>query len=179
MVDPKLFFRHVFFSNRDHQHEKRVQHLVEKVILRLPEERQFESDGCMFFGTRDDAIMFWDIMNSVLCSDVNLKDRLVNDYTLSPKGNCWYGMTRGMSLYAITIMVDDFDLRSDHYIMGLIAHELAEFSFAWKNIRKKLMTNYVIGSIEHADHEKKVNDEARRLGFNEEIDTLLATSNHF
>ncbi|MEX2059631.1 MAG: hypothetical protein WD966_01030, partial [Nitrosopumilaceae archaeon] len=108
-------------------------------------------------------------------------------------GNCTYlfGETVDKSFYIITIIIDDLEHKSDDYIKGLIAHELAELSYAWKIaednleslkklkprarlVRMNQITNQdePTTSKKYGEHEVTINQEGIRLGFEKEIKAL-------
>ena len=110
-------------------------------------------------------------------------------------GNCEFAFLENDSqlgvTYIITIVVDELDGRTDGYIKGLIVHELSEMSSMFRIVQKnfnelnkmkpkarQVMMNKLTKSTDDADsqeyqkHEEEVNNEARRLGFEKEIDAL-------
>ena len=187
MVELETFYQNVHvFIDRSHPLGQRLTPLLEDVIQRLPDEEQFQIKGQIAFRTRPEAVEFWKIMRPKLGFAPDLIPH-------NRDGNCTYGIgpTVQDSMYTITIIVDNLDLRSDNYIKGLLAHEFSEMSYAWKVIQKEIPTlikmkprgrqikmdqltkqNSDPSSKEYAEHEKNVNDEAKRLGFQEEIDVL-------
>lgn len=170
---------------------KRLKSLTEKVILRLPQEEQFNIKGQIGFHTRESALYYWQQMGSERIFRGNTPDLT----QLNRDGNCTYliGESVESSRYFITIIVDRLDAHSDSYIMGLIAHELSEMSYTYRLCQKELPSlrnmelkarelriaeiskqNAPVGSRENEVHEDNVNQEANRLGFSQEIKALGA-----
>ena len=69
--------------------------------------------------------------------------------------------------YVVSILTDSLADKSDDYIIGLIAYELSEMSYAW---RKNKIENGHLDSLETQGYEDSVVGEARRLGFGKEMD---------
>jgi len=187
LVELEKFYTNVKVTN-DYSRPlgQRLKALLENVIQRLPNEEQFQMKGMIFFNTRSQAIEFWEQMRPKLGFGPDLRP-------YNRDGNCTYaiGPTVQDSMFAITIIIDNLDFRSDDYIKGLLAHEFSEMSHAWRITQKEMPTllkmkpkarlikmdqltkqNSDPSSKEYAEHEKNVNDEAERLGFRKEIDVL-------
>lgn len=195
MVDLNSFYRHVNVDNRRHLFVDRVQPLLDEIIRRLPDEPQFLNvQGNIFIGTRDMVIEYWEFIHSTFATNVNFREILDPDNNrISPDGYCQYPLDNDQS-YAITIIVDRFNEQTDNYIRGVIAHEFSEFSLAWNtftdhrdelqsdsisipNPLDSLLNNVSLNSAQYHEHERRVNEEARRLGFQEEIDALEQNTN--
>ncbi len=161
--------------------------LLDEVAERLPDEEQFKITGMIRFDTRQTASEFW--------QEFRHKWGHAPDFSpVERDGNCEYYFSynnRAESRYIITIIVDDLDSRTDDYIKGLIVHELSEMSYTCRKLlenldsfkkmkpkaRQVMMNKFTKstsdpGSKEYQDHEDEVNNEARRLGFQKEIDAL-------
>jgi len=187
MVELENFYKNVSVSNDDSQSlGQRLKSSLDDVIQRLPDEEQFQMRGQIVFNTRQQAIEFW--------NTIGLKLGFGPDFTpYNRDGNCTYLIRPDVenSIFIITIIVDNLESRSDDYLKGLIAHELSEMSYIWNAVQKEKPTlmkmkpkarqikmdqitqqNTEPGSKEYDEHEKNVNDEARRLGFQKEIDVL-------
>lgn len=157
-----------------------------KITTRLPDEEQFEMQGYVNFLTKQHAIDYWDMMNPRIGTSTDFRH-------YNKDGNCTHIMNEKIdfSRFYITIIIDDLESKSDNYIKGLIAHELSEMSYTWRALQnekknlKKLKPkavqvrmdqitkqNSTIGTKDHQEHENNVDNEARRLGFSEEIDAL-------
>ncbi len=187
MVELENFYKNVSVSNDDSQSlGQRLKSSLDDVIQRLPDEEQFQMRGQIVFNTRQQAIEFW--------NTIGLKLGFGPDFTpYNRDGNCTYLIRPDVenSIFIITIIVDNLESRSDDYLKGLIAHELSEMSYIWNAVQKEKPTlmkmkpkarqikmdqitqqNTEPCSKEYDEHEKNVNDEARRLGFQKEIDVL-------
>ena len=167
---------------------RRLKSLLDEVVERLPDEWQFKTTGMIRFDTRQTASEFWQ----------EFRHQWGHAPDFSPverDGNCEYYFSynnRAESRYIITIIVDDLDSRTDDYIKGLIVHELSEMSYPfrmymenWDSLKKmkpkarlimenrltKVMFDEPEGK-EYQEHETEVNNEAIRLGFQKEIETL-------
>lgn len=165
---------------------KRIRSLLDEVIQRLPDEKQFHIRGIIGFTTRDGAMTLWNDLGPQMGIRPELRPRFID-------GNCTYqfGETVDKSMYIITIIVDDLADRSDGYIKGLIVHELAELSYSWtvnesnlpslkkmkpkaRQVKMNQLTKQDAPktSMEYREHETTVNNEATRLGFEKEIIAL-------
>ena len=169
---------------------KRIMSLLDEVVERLPDDEQFKIIGMIRFDTRQTALEFW--------QQFRHKWGHAPDFRLKLDGNCQYSYgtderSRAGDRYIITIIVDYLDSRTDDYIKGLIVHELSEMSYTCRKLLENLdsfkkmkpkarqvMMNKWTKSTDHAEskeyqeHETEVNNEAIRLGFQKEIDALLA-----
>ena len=67
-----------------------------------------------------------------------------------------------LAFYVVSILTDNLSDKSDDYIVGLIAYEISVMSCAWQGTKKRLK------QIDKKD----IKNEARRLGFGNEIDAL-------
>ena len=189
MVDLENFYRNVkLFIDLNHPLGQRMKPLLDEVVKRLPNEKQFQMNGRITFMTRTQAIEFWNI----------LKPKVGYGPDMAPRGrdgNCTYSMSEKVEScgFIITIIVDNLNERSDDYIKGLFAHEISEMSYIWgvfqsdkekllslspkaRQVRMNQLTkqNAVPGTAEYEEHEDAVNNEARRLGFSKEIEALNA-----
>jgi len=187
MVELENFYKNVSVSNDESQSlGQRLKSCLENVIQRLPDEEQFQMKGQILFNTRQQAIEFWNTIGPKLGFGPDFRH-------YNRDGNCTYfiGLDVENLMYVITIIVDNLESRSDDYLKGLIAHELSEMSYNWNTVQKEKPTlmkmkpkarqikmdqitkqNAEPGSKEYDEAEKNVNDEARRLGFQKEIDEL-------
>jgi len=187
MVELETFFQNVrVFNDESQSLGQRLKSLLEDVILRLPDEEQFHMRGQIGFNTREQAVEIWAKLGPKIGFAPDLRP-------YNRDGNCVYTIAETIenSMFLITIIVDNLELRSDDYIKGLIAHEFSELSYAWKTTQKEMPTlkkmkakarqikieqitkqSSNIDSKEYAEHEQYVNDEARKLGFQEEIDKM-------
>lgn len=187
MVELENFYKNVSVSNDESQSlGQRLKSCLENVIQRLPDEEQFQMKGQILFNTKQQAIEFWNTIGPKLGFGPDFRP-------YNRDGNCTYfiGPDVENSMYVITIIVDNLESRSDDYLKGLIAHELSEMSYNWNMVQKEKPTlmkmkpkarqikmdqitkqNAEPGSKEYDEAEKNVNDEARRLGFQKEIDEL-------
>ncbi len=187
MVSKSSFYTNVkVHLDENHPLGQRIQSLIDNVVERLPDEEQFQIRGMIGFNLREESLDYWNHMKNLV--------PIVPDFMPADRdGNCTYSIQETIenSFFIITIIVDDLDERSDEYIKGLIAHEISEWSYAWITVKKELprlkklkprakevMLNrilkqdYPIGSKEHQEHEDTVNQEAIRLGFENEIREL-------
>ena len=190
MVNTADFYKHTTVScDRSHPLGKRIMSLLDEVVERLPDEEQFKITGMIRFDTRQTALEFW--------QQFRHQWGHAPDFRVNLDGNCEYSYRwsdeRIDDRYIITIIVDDLDSKTDEYIKGLIVHELSEMSYPsrklqenWDSLKKmkpkarQVMMNKWTKSTDHAEskeyqeHEDEVNNEAIRLGFQKEIDALLA-----
>ncbi len=198
MVDLDEFYKNVEVScNREVPLGKRVFTLLEEVIQLLPDEPQFKAPGQSAFmiGNIHEATAFWEKIGPKWGHAPTLVRRNKHGEVVALRdGNCETMFLENNShldvMYIITILVDDLDGRTGGFIKGLIAHELAEMSYAfrkmqenWDSLKKmkpkamqvtmdQLTYEGVPGSKEWQKHEEEVDNEARRLGFQKEIDAL-------
>ena len=191
MVNTAEFYKHTQVSCDTSQPlGKKLIFLLDDVVERLPNDWQFTTTGMIRFDTRQTASEFWQEFRHTWghAPDFSPVER---------DGNCEYYFSynnRAESRYIITIIVDDLDSRTDDYIKGLIVHELSEMSYPfrmymenWDSLKKmkpkarlimenrltKVMFDEPEGK-EYQEHEVEVNNEAIRLGFQKEIETLEA-----
>jgi len=187
LVGLENFYNNVNVHNDESQPlGQRLRSSLEDVIQRLPDEEQFQIRGQIQFNTREQAINFWNTVGPEIGFSPDLRPH-------NRDGNCVYsiGPEVEVLMFVITIIVDNLESRSDDYLKGLIAHELSELSYTWNTVQKEkpalmkmkkkarqIMIEKITkqssepGSKEYDEHEKNVNDEARRLGFQKEIDVL-------
>ena len=196
---------------------KRIISLLENVIQRLPDEEQFELEAEIWFCTRrtfverceedilergstptiarlipivNNAIAYWD-------ANIDLVEDAIKKSPVDPDGHSAVlpvihnndddSKTIG-GVYDISYICDRYDYRSDMDVMGVMAHELAEYSHKYnimkenaeslwkmKDKARSIMfskwasSGYDPESEEYAEHERSVNREAARLGFEKEI----------
>lgn len=186
-MDKDFFYSNVkVFNAESLPLGRRIRSLLDEVIQRLPDEKQFHIHGIIAFNTREGAVAFWNEISPKMGFGPELKPTFID-------GNCTYqfGETVNESMYIITIIVDGLADRSDDYIKGLIVHELAELSYAWtvnesnlplleklKPKARQVKFNQLTKqdapktSMEYREHETTVNNEAIRLGFEKEIIAL-------
>jgi len=189
MVNTADFYRHTeVICDRSHPLGKRMISLLDEVVERLPDEEQFKMEGTFLIAPKEPARQFW---QQILPMNFDGPDFAYNFY-----GECSYrfiSITISEDRYVITILVDYLDEKTDDFIKGLIAHELAEMSYAfrkmqenWDSLKKmkpkamqatmdQLTYEGVPESKEWQKHEEEVDNEARRLGFQKEIDALNAS----
>ncbi len=172
--------------DESHPLGQRIKFLLDEVIQGLPDEEQFQMKGQIAFYQREAAVEFWKQLRPQLGFGPDL-------LPTNRDGNCIYqfGPTIQDSFFIITIIIDNLESHSDDYIKGLITHELSEMSLHWNATQKEMSSlirmkpkarqikmdqitkqNAEPGSKEYDESEKNVNDEARRLGFQKEIDEL-------
>ena len=187
MVNTADFYKHTdVICDRSQPIVKRIMSLLDEVVERLPDEEQFKMEGTFLIAPKKTALEFWQrIRHNWGSTGPN--------FALNFYGNCSYrfiSITISEDRYVITILVDYLDEKTDDFIKGLIAHELAEMSYAfrkmqenWDSLKKmklkarqatmdQLTYEGVPGSKEWQKHEEEVDNEARRLGFQKEIDAL-------
>jgi len=199
---------------------KRLSRLLDEVVQKLPDEEQFCIVHAIWLHTKESFIesgeeflrkdphassvkqtidelktsmMLWQQNTDPVC-------KALKEIGSGPDGFClfypiWRAKKQGDmsdSDCAISLIVDYYEYRTDDYIMGVIAHELAEMSYKWiimkketpnlmkmKNkgrsfkLRQMWQTGLPGGSDEYYKHEELPNNEARRLGFGKEIDEML------
>ena len=191
MVNTADFYKHTMvMCDMLNPLGKRITSLLDDVVEKLPDEEQFKITGMIRFDTRQTASEFW--------QQFSQQWGHAPDFRVGRDGNCEYYFSysnRADSRYIITIIVNDLDSRTDDYIKGLIVHELSEMSYPfrklqenWDSLKKmkpkarQVMMNKFTkstsgpGSKEYQEHEDEVNNEAIRLGFQKEIDTLEASN---
>ena len=187
MVNTTDFYKHTSVWERTDPLGQRLMSLLDEVVERLPDEEQFKITGMIRFDTRQTALEFW--------QQFRHQWGHAPDFRVNLDGNCEYSYRwsdeRIDDRYIITIIVDDLDSKTDEYIKGLIVHELSEMSYPsrklqenWDSLKKmkpkarQVMMNKWTKSTDHAEskeyqeHEDEVNNEAIRLGFQKEIETL-------
>ena len=164
-----------------------LERLLQKVVKRLPDEEQFiwsgstaaepePKTGLFLFCSRNSFRKFWedfDCAKSFVPTGelhIVVYDKITKLCGLEPDfarqdwngSNCAYDLT--FPFYVFIILTDDLADKSDDYIMGQIAYALSKMSCAWREMRN----NQSVEPVE----DKAVKDEARRLGFGNEIDVL-------
>ena len=197
MVNTADFYKHTdVICDRSEPIVKRIMSLLDEVVERLPDEEQFKITGLIVIDTKQIAMGLWNIWR-------HQWNTAGPDFNLDLVGNCQYQpagsfdnmrkLDRAADWYVITIIVDNLESKTDDYIKGLIAHELSEMSCPYRMLQenwdtlKKMKSaarpvmydkwtkaNAVLGSKEYQEHEDDINNEAIRLGFQKEIDALLA-----
>ena len=197
MVNTTDFYKHTeIICDRSQPIVKRIRSLLDEVVERLPDEEQFKITGLIVIDTKQIAMGLWNIWR-------HQWNTAGPDFNLDLVGNCQYQpagsfdnmrkLDRAADWYVITIIVDNLESKTDDYIKGLIAHELSEMSCPYRILQENWDTlkkmkpaarpvmyakwtkdNAVLGSKEYQEHEVEVNNEAIRLGFQKEIDALLA-----
>ena len=196
MVNTADFYKHTSFAADSSDIVKRIRSLFDEVVERLPDEEQFKITGLIVIDTRQTAMGLWNIWR-------HQWNTAGPDFNLDLVGNCQYQpagsfdnmrkLDRAADWYVITIIVDNLESKTDDYIKGLIAHELSEMSCPYRILQENWDTlkkmkpaarpvmydkwtkaNAVLGSKEYQEHEDDINNEAIRLGFQKEIDALLA-----
>ena len=221
-MDPTEFYKHaeVKFKGieEDSNLGKRLSRLLDKVVQSLPDEEQFGVVHAIWLHTKESFIesaeefvrknpslhsvkqtidevkmsmMLWQQNTDPVC-------KALKEIGSGPDGFSlfWPAFKKtgymGDSDCAISLIVDYYEYRTDDYIMGVIAHELAEMSYKWGILKKEIPnmikmkdkgrnarlrqlteTGFRGGSDEYYKHEELPNNEARRLGFRKEIDEML------
>ena len=218
MVELEKFYSNVDVSFRgiDTKSDlgKRVISLLENVIRRLPEEEQFEIPGKIWFCTRrtfverceenvdeinmspmlipivKNAIAYWD-------ANIDPVEDAIKTSPVDPDGHSVFiplidrnddGNLKLNCAYDISYICDLYDYRNDMYVMGVMAHEFAEYSHKYNILKEKMKSLWHMKdrarsimfakwtssghdpeSQEYRNHEKSINREAARLGFEKEI----------
>ena len=145
----------------------RVSGLLDGVIQDLPDEEQFKTKGTIWIYKRKEAIDFWNMSGGpgeLFGYSAPFENPRVD-------GHCVFHPS---PMFDIFIIVDgDFDLdqRTDGYIKGMIAWEFGRLSYYWKVTKNIILTG-------EQDDNKAVTDEARRLGFEEEIFEMQVLSGY-
>ena len=196
MVNTADFYKHTSFAADSSDIVKRIRSLLDEVVERLPDEEQFKITGLIVIDTKQIAMGLWSIWRhqwKIAGPDFNLD--LVGNCQYQPAGSFdnMRKLDRAADWYVITIIVDNLESKTDDYIKGLIAHELSEMSCPYRILQENWDTlkkmkpaarpvmydkwtkaNAVPESKEYQEHEDDINNEAIRLGFQKEIDALLA-----
>lgn len=178
--------------NDSHPLGQRIRPLLDNVIVRLPNEEQFRMKGVISFNTRNQAV---EISKSLISQGIMAPNFIPSNRD----GNCTFSISELVedAMFQIIIVIDNLENRSDEYIKGLLAHELSEMSHPWKLTRKYITKlkklkpkakqiflnqltkqNVDSGSQEYRQHEIEVNNEAKRLGFEKEIEALELESGY-
>ena len=168
MVNPTEFYKHVktniFPSLRTDPIGIRVSGLLDDIIQQLPDEEQFKTNGTIWIYKRKEVIESW-YKEQKYPYRAPFENPRVD-------GHCVYNQIKNE--FDIFIIVDgDFDLdqRTDGYIKGMIAWEFGRLSYYWKVTKNIILTG-------EQDDNKAVTDEARRLGFGEEIFEMQVLSGY-
>ena len=197
MVNIDDFNKHAnFLCDESDPDVKIIKSLFDEVVERLPDEEQFKITGLIVIDTKQIAMGLWNIWR-------HQWNTAGPDFNLDLVGNCQYQpagsfdnmrkLDRAADWYVITIIVDNLESKTDDYIKGLIAHELSEMSCPYRILQENWDTlkkmepadrpvmyakwtkaDAVPESKEYQEHEDDINNEAIRLGFQKEIDALLA-----
>ena len=197
MVNTADFYKHTdVICDRLQPIVKRIMSLLDEVVERLPDEEQFKIKCRLIIFPRQIVMELWKLYSPIW--------KIAGpDFNLDLVGNCQYHPAgsfnnldkrdRADDRYVITIIVDNLESKTDDYIKGLIAHELSEMSCPYRILQENWDTlkkmkpaarpvmygkwtkaNAVPESKEYQEHEDDINNEAIRLGFQKEIDALLA-----
>ena len=191
MVNVENFYsRNKVFGDLNLPIMQRVRPLFEEIIQRLPDEEQFQILGNFAIHYRKEIVEYWSKIGPVIKPLVGV---IPNFTVINRDGNCTYALGDSIahSFYYLTVVIDKFPQKSDDYIKGLFAHEFAELSFPWRTIKeyqnelqklgnkaREIRINQLTkknsqpGTSEYHEHEKLVNQEAGRLGFQKEIAAL-------
>ena len=191
MVDVENFYSRInVYGDLSLPIMQRVKPLFDEIIYRLPDAEQFQIPCNFAIHYRKEILDYWSKIGPTIKQLVGS----IPDFTVSNRdGNCTYAMGNSISnsVYYLTIVLDNFPQKSDEYIKGLFAHEFAELSFPWRIIKehqnelqnlrlkaREVRINQLTkkdshpGTLDYEEHEKLVNQEARRLGFQKEIFAL-------
>ena len=196
MVNTADFYKHTSFAADSSDIVKRIRSLFDEVVERLPDEEQFKIKCRLIIFPRQIAMELWKrYSHEWKIAGPNFNLDLVGNCQYQPAGSFdnMRKLDRAADWYVITIIVDNLESKTDDYIKGLIAHELSEMSCPYRKLQENWDTlkkmkpaarpvmydkwtkaNAVLGSKEYQEHEDDVNNEAIRLGFQKEIDALLA-----
>ena len=145
-----------------------------------------------------DAKKQWDYVSDTFISsgDIGFANFEISSKMLCPDGYCvvpGYQLREDGSWsmpYVINIILDyRLAIRGENYMMGVIVHEFAEYTTKYyavhnhldeikkpedlSTVIKKYTKSGTSGTPEYEEHEKIVNMEAKRLGFEKEIDAML------
>ena len=197
MVNTADFYKHTdVICDRSEPIIEKIMSLLDEVVERLPDEEQFKIKCRLIIFPRQIVMELWKRYSpiwKIAGPDFNLD--LVGNCQYQPAGdfNNLDKRARADDWYVITIMVDNLESKTDDYIKGLIAHELSEMSCPYRMLQenwdmlKKMepadrpvmyakwtKADAVPESKEYQEHEDDINNEAIRLGFQKEIDALLA-----
>ena len=202
MVNTANFYRHTEIMSEKNLLGKRMISLLDEVVERLPDEEQFKITGLIRFDTRQTALDFYEKNRTTFWKHLHPSLELERPAVQWEgfNGNCQYvydtsERSRAIDEYFITIIIDYFDNKTDDFIKGVIAHELAEMSYAfrkmqenWDSLKKMKPDSRLVWmdkwtkynpdpySKQYQEHEANVDNEAIRLGFQKEIDTLEASN---
>jgi hypothetical protein len=197
MVNTADFYKHTdVICDRLQPIVKRIMSLLDEVVERLPDEEQFKIKCRLIIFPRQIVMELWKRYSPIWkIAGPNFNLDLVGNCQYQPAGSFdnMRKLDRAADWYVITIIVDNLESKTDDYIKGLIAHELSEMSCPYRILQENWDTlkkmkpaarqvmydkwtkaNAVLGSKEYQEHEDDINNEAIRLGFQKEIDALLA-----
>ena len=178
------FYARVKVGIADKELKHRLQSLLDDVVSRLPDEKQFQIRGIIGFAKFDLMVKYWDCIqpNGVVVQELR---------KTGPIGFCNAYTTKTGDIYSFFIcyMTDCFHSWSDDRIKGLIIHELSHLSCYWFDLKqekpnlikmnpkgREIRINQILGeyidvpSHEYAEIEKQARAEAVRLGFEKEIE---------
>ena len=196
MVNTADFYKHTSFAADSSDIVKRIRSLLDEVVERLPDEEQFKIKCRLIIFPRQIVMELWKRYSPIWkIAGPNFNLDLVGNCQYVPTGdfNNLDKRTRANDRYFITILVDNLESKTDDYIKGLLAHELSEMSCPYRILQENWDTlkkmepadrpvmyakwtkaDAVPESKEYQEHEDDINNEAIRLGFQKEIDVLLA-----
>ena len=183
MVSLEKYYENVEVTLDGTALSNRVKEQLDKVVEELPDEEQFGITGEIYIGQQA-----W-IQNILVEKSTDLQTG--DPATVSAgDGNIIRGIdyeNLGNSFYVATFVVDGLDIMSDDYIMGLIGYKLSEWSYVWneisnipdwnnlgpkeriENIGRLSPSRFPLGNKEREEYERRVDDEAVRLGFANEL----------
>lgn len=79
--------------------------------------------------------------------------------------NCFYDLDS--PFFVVNLLTDNIEKNSDDHIIMAIVHNIAEVSYRW---RERKVTNGLLDSLVSQGYEDSAVGEARRLGFEKEMD---------
>ncbi|MDE1828861.1 MAG: hypothetical protein KGI25_00920 [Thaumarchaeota archaeon] len=160
---------------------KRVKKHLDEIVWRLPDEEQFGMTGGIFIGDSE--------LTSLFLVKVSVDFHTGDPMSVSVRDSNHLYIINNLNNaeYYFTLVTDGLENMSDDYIKGLIVYPMSKWSLLWRTANnipnweeldhEKRMTlletvtpnRFPVGTREHEEYERRVQAEAQRLGFLNEL----------
>ena len=156
---------------------RRISELFDQITMKLPDEEQFRMMGSIFIAPKEAIVNFYKNAGSKIDPGFDIT---VNSVIIDGNFTCTIHKKLESWLFLITIIVDKLDEKSDDYIKGLIVYKILGWSYVWKTAKEiwhepgelkehLMILNQRIAPSGSEEYERKVDEEAKRLGFAKEL----------
>ena len=186
MVSLEKFYENVEERFHNEVIKEKFKPLLDDVIGRLPDEPQFLKIDEIYFAPKSRVLEY---LISVY-PEKNFTKEWVPE---GGDGDCQTGFSEDgdISKCIISLLTDYLQDKKDDYIKGVIIHEICHMIYLWNLLQKEKLnfaklslkakkirlnqigqTDIKAGSKEYYEKEKKVNAEAKKLGYEKEISCI-------